>query len=501
MGTPINRPSAPNLDTTYRPDNMGSITPRPSQPITRPGGVTPGPGGGNWGATQGPGGGMMIGHQRPGGGGSIGAVGPGGATGGAISGPGGGAVGGIRGPGGGSAGGVRGPQGGAAGGIRGPQGGAGGVIRGPAGGAVGGVRGPGGGAAVGGRTPWGGSGSISRLPEGSRNVNWHGNNYWHNNGHWYHPYWHGGAVWYWPMYPPVGYWMPSSDWSGDDSNPVVINNNTYYESDGAYYQKTTQDGQEGYTVVEEPKQAVVGTETDVPDPFDVLKKDLDYMAKLPQFSMNVADCYDEVSEDGQKVSYTTERDMFVRRPGNAAIDYRADGQSRRTVLDNKNLTFVDREKKAYGQAPAAATIDETLDKVANDYGVTVAAAELLRTNLYDRIYQNIQTGQYLGKDSLYGVECDHLGFVTPEVDYELWFQTGDKPLLRKVSMRYKNMPTKPRYTMNISKYDLSGVKDDQLKVVIPEGFQKVDLPPVQQQGAPAGPATPAAPAAPAAPAR
>ncbi len=386
----------------------------------------------------------MIGHQRPGGGGSVGVVGPGG--------------------------------------------GRAGVIVGPAGGAVGGIRGPGGGAAAGARGPWGGRAAVARLPDGSTHVRWNGADYWRHNGRWYDGHWDGDGIWYWPVYPPVGWWTPTIDYGDVQYTTIVINDSTYYESEGVYYEKATQNGQEGYAVVAEPKQAATRTDAGLPDPFEVLKKSLDYLAKLPEFTISASDAYDEVTEDGQKVSFTSQRTMYVKRPGRVAIDFRDADESRKTVLDGKQVTLIDRVKNLYGQAPTPATIDESLDKLSSDYGITVAIAELVRTNLYARVFPKIQTGQYLGKDTIGVYECDHLGFTTPDVDWEAWFQTGDKPLLRKLSISYKQAPSRPRYTMLFSRFDVSEVPDYVFKADIPAGAVHIEPRPVNAGGATTKPA-------------
>jgi hypothetical protein len=359
-------------------------------------------------------------------------------------------------------------------GIRGPGGGAGGVIRGPGGGAVGGIRGPEGGAIAGARTPWGGSGAIAQLPDGSTAVHWNGSDYWHDDGHWYAPGWDGEDIWYWPIYPPVGWFTPTFTCE-DEAGLVVINNTTYYVACGVYYEKTTQNGQEGYVVAEEPKQAVVDAKPGEPNPFDVLKKGMDYLARQQQFAMAVSDTYDEVTESGQKVSYASQRNVCVRRPNKLAIDYRGDRETRRVVLDGENFTLLDRTKNAYGQAPMNMTIDAALDKLAADYSIVVAVAEWLRTNLYDRVYSNVQTGQYLGRDTVLNVDCDHLAFTTAEADMEVWFEAGERPLLRKFSLAYKNVPVRPRYTMTITSFDPSAIPDNALVPKIPAGATEVNF--------------------------
>jgi hypothetical protein len=348
--------------------------------------------------------------------------------------------------------------------------GAGGVIRGPAGGAVGVAGAPG---------AWGGA--VSQLPAGYRNINWGGGNYWYNNGRWYNPYWYGDSVWYYPTYPPVGWYTPTVDWAPVE--PVVIDNTTYYESDGVYYQKTTKDGQEGYAVVKAPEQTKVTGDANLPDPFELLKKGLAYMGAQKQFEMSTSDTYDEIASGNRKVSYQSWREMSVSRPGSMAINFQGDDQKRSTIFNAGKLTLIDFSKNSYGEATLPPTIDEALDKVASDYGVSVPAAELIRTDLYDKVAPRLQTGQNLGKDTVGGQMCDHLAFTTADTDLEVWLDSGPNPMVRKVSISYKTAPTRPRYTMTIAKFDVKPVADSAFQANIPAGAQLVSLKPAEKSEA------------------
>ena len=110
---------------------------------------------------------------------------------------------------------------------------------------------------------------------------------------------------------------------------------------------------------------------------------------------------------------------------------------------------------------------------------------MLRANLYDRLVPNIRTGQYLGKDTIGLYECDHLGFTAPDKDLEIWFQTGEAPLVRKISISYKNAPSRPRYTMLVSRFDIADVPDYVFQVRIPAGAQRINPAPLTPATQPA----------------
>ena len=170
--------------------------------------------------------------QRRGGGGSHG-----GGGGGARSGGGGMSGGSFR---GGAA--AQGPRGGAA--VQGPRGGA--AARGPGGGAA--VRGPGGGAAArgpGGQTAYrpgttpSGGGTYNR----NVNVNQNWNAY---SGPGYRPY-AGAAV----AGLAVGATVAALSAA---AQPVTVNNQTYYNDGGTYYQKCYEGTEVSYCVVPDPNQ-------------------------------------------------------------------------------------------------------------------------------------------------------------------------------------------------------------------------------------------------------
>ncbi len=439
------RPSSPGVRTptagaisrsgtpSYRPTNTGSIV----QPktITTPGGAT------------------ISGIRGPAGGGAVGIKGPEGGTGGAIRGPGGGGVAGIRGPDGGAAGAIRGPGGGGAAGIKGPDGGAAGVIRGPGGGGAAGIKGPGGGAAgaawgpggrgvAGARGPHGGT-VVTRLPAGAAHYPWNGYDYWHVGFGWWRPCWVGESVYYGWVYPPIGYYYPQLP---GEYSTVVINNTTYYESEGVYYQEGEQDGKKGYLVAEEP----AGVDApEAKNPFEVLKSMCDYVARLDKFSVVVDTTTDKMTESGDKVQLSGRRIMDVSRPDRFAVDVTGDNGARRLVYDGKTVSLYDHSAGIYSVIPMPNTIDATLDTLATNYGAVVPLADLMYKDLYDRIVEVASTGQYLGPQKVNDTDCHHLAFAFEAADCEVWIEAGDKPVLRRITIDYRDEAARSRYAGDV----------------------------------------------------
>jgi hypothetical protein len=464
VGGSISRPES----SVYRPPNSGSII--HSGTITGPGGNTiggaVGPRGGTAVGIKGAEGGAAGAIKGPGGGGAAGIKGPEGGAAGAVRGPGGAGAAGVRGPEGGAAGAVRGPGGGAAAGVVGPGGGAAGAVRGPGGAGAAGIKGPGGAAAG---PAWGPGGRgvaaargpygnryVTTLPGGALHYPWHGYDYWHVGFNWWTPCWVGDSAYYGWAYPPIGFYYSSLP---ANYSTTVINNTTYYESEGVYYQEGEQDGKKGYVVAEAPvnpeESAGGGAEAAGEDPFKILKGMCDYVAGLDKFSLVAQTTNDEVRESGEKVQVSARRIIYVDRPDKLAVDVTGDNGARRVVYDGTTVSMLDRTKNVYTVIKVPNTIDATLDALADNYGIIVPLEDLLYKDLYERVLTRVSEGQYLGLHMVDSLKCHHLAFSAGTSNWEVWIEAGEKPVLRRITIDYGQDAARLRYAADIAGWNPS----------------------------------------------
>jgi len=281
------------------------------------------------------------------------------------------------------------------------------------------------------------------LPAGAVRYPWNGYDYWHVGFGWWRPCWVGESVYYGWVYPPIGYYYPELP---DDYSTVVINNTTYYESEGVYYQQGEQGGKKGYVVAEEP--AGVDAPADK-NPFEVLKSMCDYVARLEKFSVVVDTTTDKMTESGDKVQLSGRRIMDVSRPDRFAVDVTGDNGARRLVYDGKTVSLYDHSAGIYSVIPMPNAIDATLDTLANNYGAVVPLADLMYKDLYDRIVEVASTGQYLGPQKINDADCHHLAFAFEAADCEVWIEVGDKPVPRRITIDYREETGRSRYSGDV----------------------------------------------------
>lgn len=250
-------------------------------------------------------------------------------------------------------------------------------------------------------------------------------------------------------YPPIGYWYSSLP---DDNESVVINNTTYYESEGVYYQEGEQEGQKGYVVAEAPVAADApdaSAADEVENPYKILKNMCIYVANLDRFTADASTTHDQVRETGEKVQVSSRRKISVSRPDKIAVDVKDDNGERRVVYDGQTVSMLDRTKNIYTAVEVPNTIDGALDKLAQDYNIILPLGDLLYKDLYDRMEARAASGQYLGIHQAGEFKCHHLAFTTESSSWQIWIDAGNVPIPRRITIDYGQGADRSRYSADI----------------------------------------------------
>jgi hypothetical protein len=81
-------------------------------------------------------------------------------------------------------------------------------------------------------------------------------------------------------------------------------------------------------------------------------------------------------------------------------------------------------------------------------------ADIVYRDPHDAIMAAVDYGVVIGRASIDGVDCHHLAFSQETIDWQIWVQSGPKPLLRKLVITYKTEPGWPQYTARFSQWNL-----------------------------------------------
>jgi hypothetical protein len=205
------------------------------------------------------------------------------------------------------------------------------------------------------------------------------------------------------------------------------------------------------------------------------------LKQIKSFSIEASDTIDDVLDTGQKVQYSHTRSITVTRPDKLVIKSSGDLMNNEVWKDGKTVTILDRDHSVYAQVKDPGSIDEMMDMLVDQFGVTVPLADLLSHDSAKVLLGKVETGTYVGLHQVDGQKCHHVAFTREDLDWEAWVTAGEEPRLRKLVITYKDLDSAPQYTLLIKTADvLESVPAKVFQFHPPEGFQKIRLLPLSR---------------------
>lgn len=209
---------------------------------------------------------------------------------------------------------------------------------------------------------------------------------------------------------------------------------------------------------------------------ELLRKMGDLIKNSKEYSFHAEILYDDILPSGQKLQFAAAQDVDVKRPDKVFAKYQSDVESREFWYDGKTFTLLDKNKSLYSTMEAAPTIDDMLEEIMNKYGYTPALSDFLYSDPYETLIKNVLSGFYVGPGDVNGIECYHLAFVEKYIDWQIWIEAGDKPLVRKVIITYKTVPESPQYAAVFSDWKFNkSLPDSRFEPVLPQGAKEINM--------------------------
>lgn len=216
-----------------------------------------------------------------------------------------------------------------------------------------------------------------------------------------------------------------------------------------------------------------------PEADAVLRQMSEQIKAVPSAVFRLSDTIDDVQADGRKLQFSHIRQFTIVRPDKLRIETKGDVNNRTLWKDGETVTLLDWDRKVYAQIPDPGTIDETIDFLQEEYGLSTPAADLLSDDVYATLTEGAHEIDYIGPGYALDEKCHHLGFVRDDIDYQLWITTGDEPRPRKMVITYKHLPGEPQYTLQlIHATDASGIAPETFEAQIPEDAELIEFHPV-----------------------
>ena len=193
-----------------------------------------------------------------------------------------------------------------------------------------------------------------------------------------------------------------------------------------------------------------GARADEADAKNLLKAMSDYMAAQKVISFQFDTNLEIVTKDKQKLALASSGTVTLNRPDKIRATRTGGFADVELLFDGKTLTLLGKTANLYGQVEVPGTIDHLIDELRDKHGRPVPGADLLLSNVYDKLMPAVVNVKDLGSGVIGGVECDHLAFRTKEVDWQIWIAQGSVPIPAAMSSparklhRHRNTASRSR---------------------------------------------------------
>ena len=171
-----------------------------------------------------------------------------------------------------------------------------------------------------------------------------------------------------------------------------------------------------------------------------------YLKTLKAFQVKADITKEEVLVDGQKVLFAGVADMVVERPGRLRLDVNSDRQNRVFLFDGKTFTVYAPKMKYYAQVPAPNTIGQLIEQIEQKYELELPLVDFFRWGEDEAMLGDITAARDMGPSVVDGVTTRHYMIRQEGLDWQIWIQTGDFPLPKKVVLTTMTDEARPQYT-------------------------------------------------------
>jgi hypothetical protein len=229
----------------------------------------------------------------------------------------------------------------------------------------------------------------------------------------------------------------------------------------------------GLCLATAPSLAQTAIETDADQ---LLRAMSTYLAGLKTFTVDYDVDQEIVEQGGQKLQFSASGTVAVERPGKLHVTRQGSFVDAELVVNGKAISLHGKEANVYAQIESPGSrIDDAIEELRASTGLDAAGADLLAADPYSVLTAEVDRGIYVGLGYVDGVECEHLAFRNPRVDWQIWIQAGDKPLPMKYVVTTKWVTGAPQYSIRFRSWNTNPqIADNTFEFVPPSGASRVE---------------------------
>jgi len=204
-----------------------------------------------------------------------------------------------------------------------------------------------------------------------------------------------------------------------------------------------------------------------------------FLQTLNRFQVTTEVTGERVLADGQKLQHTAMASMDVARPNKLRVRMVSPRSERELIFDGKTVTLFTPALKYYSTVELVDTISGLIGRLQEKFNVEIPLSDLFVWGTPAAPIERIESAMNAGQDFVGEDLCDHYAFRQGNYDWQIWIQTGGKPLPRKIVITNRADEARPQSVSLIDWNVKPTFKDSIFAFTPPKGASKVEIVPAK----------------------
>ena len=187
---------------------------------------------------------------------------------------------------------------------------------------------------------------------------------------------------------------------------------------------------------------------------DQLKRMSTTLGKARALTFRTSSTVEVPAKTGQFVTLFATSEFELKRPDKLRVRVTGDVPNFEFTYDGGTIGAYAPNNNVYSVSKAPGTIDEMLPFVEKKTGIHFAAAYVLFSDPYAVLTNGLTSAFVVGSDMVQGAPCNHLAFRGPGVNWEIWIESGERALPRRLEITYTGETNFPRFLVEFSHWNL-----------------------------------------------
>jgi hypothetical protein len=178
------------------------------------------------------------------------------------------------------------------------------------------------------------------------------------------------------------------------------------------------------------------------------------LAGAPAFSFRSRSVLEVPATTGQLLTVFSTAEVSLQRPDKIHAKLGGEAPPFEFFYDGETVTAFAPATKAYSVAKAPPTIDAMMPSLVDETGIRFATAPLFFSDPFRVLGRGLTSAVVVGPVVIDGAACEHLAFRAPGVNWEVWIESGDRALPRRLAVTFTDRPDFQRTLVGFSHWNL-----------------------------------------------